>query len=141
MRKYMRGVTLMELMIVVVIVGILAAVAYPNYRQYAARAKRNEARAALLQIATNQERFYLQNNTYTEDLTALGFPTTPTFMTDTGSYLIRVDAGSANSNNFVARAVYQNLDASETAKCTNFTIDARGSKASLPLLDCWSATR
>ena len=50
MRKYMRGVTLMELMIVVVIIGVLAAIAYPNYRQYAARAKRNEARAALLQI-------------------------------------------------------------------------------------------
>jgi len=62
MRKYMRGVTLAELMIVVVVVGILASVAYPSYRQYAARAKRTEAKAALLQIATMQERFYLQNN-------------------------------------------------------------------------------
>ncbi len=47
MRKYMRGITLLELMIVVVIVSILAAVAYPNYRQFAARAKRNEGKAGL----------------------------------------------------------------------------------------------
>ena len=72
MRKYMRGVTLMELMIVVVIIGILTAIAYPSYRQYAAKAKRNEAKAALLQISTLQERHYLQNNTYTTDMTNLG---------------------------------------------------------------------
>jgi type IV pilus assembly protein PilE len=63
----MRGVTLIELMIVVVVVSILAAVAFPNYREYAARAKRNEARAALLQLATNQERFYLNNNTFSAE--------------------------------------------------------------------------
>ncbi len=140
MRKSMQGVTLMELMIVVVIIGILTAVAYPNYRQYAARAKRTEARAALLQIATNQERFYLQNNTYTENLTQLGFPITPVFTTDTGSYQVRVDAGSADANNFTATATYQNAD-TESGKCLTFTIDARGAKGSGPLLDCWSNTR
>lgn len=138
MRKSMRGVTLMELMIVVVIIGILAAIAYPNYRQYAARAKRNEARAALLQIATNQERFYLQNNIYTQDLTALGFATTPNFTTDTGSYVISV--GAASANNFTATATYQNAD-DEAGKCMTFQIDGRGQKTSGPLADCWTRTR
>ena len=73
MPKTMRGLTLLELMIVVVIVAVLSMIAYPSYREYSARAKRNEARAALLQIATMQERFYLQNNTYTNDMTNLGF--------------------------------------------------------------------
>ena len=71
--RKMRGITLIELMIVIVIVGFLAAIAYPNYREFAARAKRNEAKAALLQIAQQQERFYLNNNTYTCDMTRLGF--------------------------------------------------------------------
>jgi len=139
MRKKMRGVTLLELMIVVVVIGILTAIAYPNYRQYAARAKRNEAKTALLQIATRQEQFYLQNNTYTTNLIALGFPTSPVFRTDTKSYDISVDPG-ANSNNFTARAVYLNAD-TESGKCNLFTIDGRGTKASLPYLDCWTRTR
>ena len=72
-----RGITLMELMIVVVIVGIMAAIAYPNYRDFAARAKRTEAKAILLEIAQNQERFYLNNNTFTTDMTQLGFSSSP----------------------------------------------------------------
>lgn len=138
MRKYMRGVTLMELMIVVVIVSILAALAYPNYRQYAARAKRNEAKAALLQIATNQERFYLQNNTYTADLTNLGFPGAGPHITDTGSYSVAVTA--ATPNDFTAVATYQNADA-EAGKCMTFQIDGRGAKTSSPYADCWTRTR
>ncbi len=138
MRKSMRGVNLMELMIVVVIIGILTAIAYPNYRQYAARAKRNEAKAALLQIATNQERFYLQNNTYTTDMTALGFPAAGNWVTDTGSYMINV--GAADPNDFTATATYQNADA-EAGKCATFTIDGRGAKGSAPLADCWTRTR
>ncbi len=138
MRKSMRGVTLTELMIVVVIIGILTAIAYPNYRQYAARAKRTEAKAALLQVATNQERFYLQNNSYTEDMTLLGFATDP-FTSDTGSYIIDVDPG-ADSNGFGATATYQNAD-NEAGKCLTFTIDDRGAKGSGPYLDCWARTR
>ena len=139
MRKKERGVSLLELMIVVFIIGALAAIAYPNYRQYAARAKRNEAKAALLQIATNQERFYLQNSIYTQDLTALGFPTSPNFTTDTGSYVVTVNA--ANASDFTATATYQNADPSETAKCATFQIDGRGAKTSAPLADCWTRTR
>jgi type IV pilus assembly protein PilE len=77
MRARMRGITLIELMIVVVVVSILAAIAYPNYQEFVARAKRNEARAALLRLATNQERFYLNNNTFTADMTQIGFSSSP----------------------------------------------------------------
>ena len=137
MRKYMQGVTLMELMIVVVILGILTAVAYLSYRQYAAKAKRNEAKACLLQIATMQERFYLQNNTYTGDMTDLGFPSSP-FLTDSNSYLCAITAAGAAA--FSATATYQNADA-EAGKCATFSIDGRGSKTSTPNNDCWTNTR
>jgi len=138
MRKYMRGVTLMELMIVVVIVGILAAVAYPNYRQYVARAKRNEAKSCLLQVATLQERFYLQNNTYTTDMTNLGFGAAANNVSNSGSYVCSVTAADANT--FAATATYQNADA-EAGKCLTFSIDGRGQKTSAPAADCWTNTR
>ena len=133
----MHGITLIELMIVVVVVSILAAIAFPNYQEFSARAKRNEARAALLQIATNQERFYLNNNTFTQDLTALGFSADP-FTSDTGSYVIAVT--SADATNYSAIATYL-LGGNEATKCLTFTVDGRGSKTSGPQTDCWERTR
>jgi len=138
MRRSMRGITLIELMIVVVIVSILAAVAYPSYREFAARAKRNEAKAALLKAATNQEKFYLQNQSFSADLEDLGFSSNP-FTTETGSYVISVAAADPASN-FVVTATYQKGDA-EAAKCNTFTIDGRGTKTSAPYTDCWERTR
>ena len=138
LRRHMRGITLIELMIVVVIVGILAMIAFPNYQEFTARAKRNEARAALLRLATNQERFYLNNNTFTQDLTALGFSATPTWTTDTGYYTVVVTA--ADANNFSATATYLQ-GGSEAGKCLTFTVDGRGLQTSLPETDCWTRKR
>lgn len=138
MRKKMQGVTLMELMIVVVIISILTAVAYPSYRQYVAKAKRNEAMAALLKIATLQERWYLQNNTYTTDMTNLGFGTATNHLTGSESYLVSVT--SATANDFSATATWQ-MGGDEANKCNSFTIDGRGNRTSEPYTDCWSRTR
>ena len=128
----------MELMIVVVIIGILTAIAYPSYRQFVTKAKRTEAKSALLQIATMQERFYLQNSTYTSDLTALGFPVAANFLTDSDSYIVNVTAASPGA--FSATAPYQNADA-EAGKCATFSIDGIGLKTSTPFDDCWTNTR
>jgi type IV pilus assembly protein PilE len=134
----MRGVTLLELMIVVVIIGVLAAIAYPSYRDVAARAKRVEAKAALLQIATNQERFYLQNNSYTADMTQLGFNADP-FISDSGSYTISVTA--ADPTGYTAVATYL-LGGKEDDRCGVFQIDGSGNKTFTGTAEnCWSASR
>lgn len=137
MRKHVRGISLIELLVVVVIVGILAAVAYPNYRAYVERSKRSEARAALLQIAVNQERIYLNPpNSYTNDLNVLGFD--PPFRTASGAYQLAIPA--ADANGFTATATY--LDGgNEAGECLTFTINATGDKTSAPNSDCWAATR
>ena len=138
MRKYMRGVTLMELMIVLVIIGILAAVGYPSYTQYLAKAKRNEARSCLLQIATRQETVYLKENSFTTDMGKLGFPVAANFLTGSESYICTVNA--ANAQTFSATATYQKGDA-EAGKCATFTIDGAGQKSSTPFDDCWTNNR
>ncbi len=138
MIRRIRGVTLIELMIVVVVLSILVAIAYPSYRQYVAKAKRNEAKAALLQIATRQESFYLQNNTYTTDMTNLGFGAANNVATSTGTYIVNVTAADAAT--FTANAAYQNAD-DEVGKCATFTIDGQGNRGSTPHNDCWTNTR
>lgn len=137
LKKHMHGMTLLELMIVVVIIGILASIAYPSYRNHADRAKRNEAKAALLQIATNQERVYLSTNAYTTDMTLLGFATAGGVITDTGSY--QIDVTAADASNFTATATYRNPGV-EAGRCASFSIDGRGKKSSAPLADCWTRT-
>ena len=135
MRKHMSGITLIELMIVVVVVSILAAIAFPNYQEFTARAKRNEAKAALLRLAINQERFYLNNNSFTLVLADLGFGSA---ITETGYYQIEVTA--ADSSNFTATATYLQ-GGSEATKCLTFTINGRGAKTSDPETNCWERTR
>ena len=101
LRRPRLGITLIELLVVVIVLGILVAVGYPQYQDFSARAKRSGARAALLRLAINQERFYVNNNTFTADLTRLGFSTSPA-TTATGSYRVQVTA--AGATDFTATA-------------------------------------
>ncbi len=136
-RKYMRGVTLMELMIVVVIVGILAAISYPSYQDFVNRAKRNEAKSMLLEIAQNQERFYLQNSTY-GTLSQLGYAA-DSIPTDSGAYQVTINP-PPDASNFKAVATYQ-LGGKEAGKCLTFDVDGRGSQTSGPDTACWTTAR
>lgn len=72
-----KGFTLIELMIVVAIIGILATVVMPSYRNYVLESQRQDTMGKLLQVVQLQERFYLNNVTYTSVIGAggLGFTT------------------------------------------------------------------
>jgi type IV pilus assembly protein PilE len=88
-------------------------------------------------VATNQERFYIGNNTFTSDLTQLGFSSDPA-TTDTGYYRIEITA--ADASNFSATATYLH-GGNEASKCLTFSIDGRGTRTSAPKTDCWTRTR
>ena len=91
-----------------------------------------------MKAATNQERFYLQNNQFSTDLTQLGFGASP-YPTETGSYVITV-AAPVPTANYTVTATYQ-LGGVESAKCNTFTIDGAGVKTSGPDTNCWTRTR
>jgi type IV pilus assembly protein PilE len=85
MTNKQHGVSLLELMIVVAIVAIISAFAYPSYMQYVVNTKRTVATTALLQIADRQQQFFMDNKSYTNDLTALGFVASPLVLADDGN--------------------------------------------------------
>lgn len=58
------GFTLVELLIVLVLATILSAAAYPAYTEFAVRARRTEAQAALHLLMQQQERYYSRHGRY-----------------------------------------------------------------------------
>jgi type IV pilus assembly protein PilE len=136
MKSRSRGITLIELVIVIIIVGLLAAIAIPGYRQFVLRSHRAEAKTALMNLASAQERFYLQNNTYatnallaTAPPTGLGLSTT----SENGWYSIAITGGDATSYSATATAI--SGQAADTY-CATFTINQLGAKTATNA-DCW----
>jgi type IV pilus assembly protein PilE len=125
----MRGVTLIELMTVVVVMAIIASIAVPTYRKYLIRAQRSEGKIALLQLQTAQEKFYLQNNTYTDKVTTsstaevpgLGLPGT----SETGKYKVEVTNLGAGGQTYTATATPL-VGQADDKDCAKLTINERG---------------
>jgi type IV pilus assembly protein PilE len=126
-----RGVTLIELMVVIVVIAILGSIAVPTYRSYMLRAQRADAKAELLRVRTAQEKFFLQNNRYAtvdefDDAPAdggLGFSGT----SEHGYYTIDMPVATPTTYTIRARAT-----GGQTADgpCQTFTVDELGQRAS-----------
>lgn len=64
-----KGFTLIELMITVAIIGILASIALPSYKNYIIKSSRTAAQTELMELASIQEKVYLNSNAYTASVT------------------------------------------------------------------------
>ncbi len=71
MMKSNRGLTLIELLIVIVIIAILAAIAMPMYTNYMQRARRADAKTALEQARAAQEMWRAEKGSYSVSVAAL----------------------------------------------------------------------
>ena len=69
--KLSKGLTLIELLIVIVIIGVLASIAIPMYTNYMVRARRADAKTALEQLRAAQEMRRAEKGSYITDLAAL----------------------------------------------------------------------
>ena len=131
----MRGMTLIELMVVVTIISILAAIGYPSYTQYVIRGKRSEGRTALMDTAAKLERFYSNNNVYAtaaDTFPAAAGVVTPT---ETGRYDLTIDVDTP----FQTFTLTANPTFSDP-ECGNLTLTHAGAKGNTgagTLNTCW----
>lgn len=131
---HQKGVTLIELMIVVAIIGILTAIAYPSYQQYVLRTHRADAQADLLELAQWLERRYSTTNRYAAADGNIGaqIPFNQTPRAGAARYnLTGVVGGNGQTFTLTATpAAVQAVDA-----CGVMTIDQRG--VTTPAANCW----
>ena len=132
MKQAATGFTLMELVIVLAIVALLAAIAVPSYSSYMIRSKRTDATAALLKLAAAQEKFFLQNNTYTTNLTTSPPAGLGISGTDAGYYTLAIkapDAACPITACWAATATpVVGLSQDRDKDCTVFEINSLGQK-------------
>jgi type IV pilus assembly protein PilE len=128
----MRGLTLVELMVVLAILAILSLIAYPLYENQVRKSRRAEAKTALMTIAQAQERRYTASGSY-GTAAQLGDDYTEALdrMTDRNGdgnpdfYNIVVAAPTANTFTVTATAI-----GSQTADgaCSSFVVNQLGQR-------------
>jgi len=126
-RHHQRGLTLIEIMVVVAVLAILSAIAYPTYTDQVRKSRRTDARAALQQVALAQERYYTVNGVYTDDLTNLNLPA---FLQSgdsrQGMYALSLNVPAGNRVFTVTASPVSGKGQDKDADCTSLLLDQAG---------------
>jgi type IV pilus assembly protein PilE len=118
------GFTLIELMIAVAIVAILASIAYPAYTDQVRKARRSEAQANLMELASFMERHFTENNSYAGAV--LPFAQSPS--TGTAYYAITNVIVAGPPSSFTLTATAQATGGQSSDQCGNMTFNQAGVK-------------
>ena len=144
------GFSLLELVITMVIVAILASIAIPAYNSYILKSHRTEAKSALLDLASMEERFFSTQNAYSQIPTDLGY-TQANFRFRSAAAITRFAAVTAsriahrltpagNPATYCFAATAPGVQANDTA-CASFALNSQGQRRPPadpnPNVDCW----
>jgi len=127
------GFTLIDSMITIFIVAVLSVMSYPSYRQYILVSHRVEAKKMLMNVANQEEQFFLQTGHYAS-LNQLGFILSGgNLLTEHGFYSVSVDL---INNGYVLTATISGVQKSDT-DCQTLILTQDNKKTSYPSMDCW----
>ena len=141
-----RGLSLIELMVVVAIVAIISAFAYPSYERYVIKTKRSVAQNALVQIADRQQQFFMDNKRFAADLTNLGFTANPFVVNDDGNPTVAGDSqavyslslSNVTATTWTLTAAPLHGQLSRDTYCGSLSITQAGTKGKSGAYDkCW----
>ena len=139
-----KGITLIELMIVVVIIAILASIALPGYQQYVMRSKRVTAEGDLYAFRNAMQRYFSENNTYlgaasggidTGDPAATVFPSQSPIDGGTAAYNLTISAATANT--FTVQAAPIGGQVGDDCGTLSLTSTNVRSVTSSTVANCW----
>jgi type IV pilus assembly protein PilE len=142
------GFTLIELMVTLVVGAILVAIAVPAYQVQVRKSRRTEARNAVMDLATREERYYSVNNDYSASALQLGYGTDDAAITNlpigAGYYTITVSnteplpmATPPTRASFTITATAVGAQTKDST-CLTFTVDDKGAQTSAPsTTECW----
>lgn len=143
-----KGFTLIELMIVVAIIGIIASIGYPRYTESVSKSRRGNAQAEMLSLSSALERYYTQNNHYSNAAAAgadTGAPDPTIYSIEaevTPFYTITIsetDGGVADTTaaqSYEISAVPAGVMTGD--RCGTMTLNSAGVKtAAAGQTDCW----
>lgn len=127
-----KGMTLMELLIVIAIIAILASIVMPNYLSYMEQARRADAVTGLENLRIQQEKWRRNNTSYASAVTNVGGSSTLE-----GHYTLSVTGASATGYTGLAVPVAGGAQASDT--CGTFAINQDGPDTSGSYANnrCW----
>jgi type IV pilus assembly protein PilE len=131
------GFTLIELMIVVAVVALLARIAYPAYMDSVRKARRSDARIALVNASQALERYNTEKNTYVGATFGPGASDVYKAQSENGYYTLSAGVPTLNAYTLTATpAGGQAVD-----KCGSFTLTQAGvrdvSGGTLTKEECW----
>jgi type IV pilus assembly protein PilE len=133
-RRRSRGITLIELMVVVVIIGILAGIAYPSFQEQVRKTRRADGKAMLMETAQALERCYTRFASYADGNCAVGDGDS---IGEAGDFYV-VNVASTPAA-FTLEAVPQGDQVKDT-KCATLTLNnagVQGSDGTAAADDCW----
>jgi type IV pilus assembly protein PilE len=140
------GFTLVELMVVLLIISILAAIGYPSYGQYVVRSNRKAAASALYRLADLQEQFFLDNKSYADSLTTLGYDDDVIGLDRDGQFtgndaedvIYTLTITDPGATTYQLDAEPQGTQADRDGACGTLTLDVSGNRgATGGGDDCW----